>query len=102
MALRRLRMEQGMTKTKAAELIGVSPSTISRAETGERGINRDDLAGLLVVYKTKRSLRNALLKLHREAQNPDMLVRVTCTFTVCRNGSASSRTRPASAATSHC
>lgn len=75
MALRRLRMEQGMTKTKAAQLIGVSPSTISRAETGERGINRDDLAALLAVYRTKRSLRNALLKLHREAQNPDMLVR---------------------------
>src|SRR6266540_898638 len=75
MVLRRLRVEQGMTKTKAAQMIGVSPSTISRAETGQRGINRDDLAALLAVYRTKRPLRDALLRLHRQTHNPEILVR---------------------------
>jgi hypothetical protein len=61
--------------SRAAQLIGVSPSTIFRAENGQRGINRDDLAALLAIYRAKRPLRDALLKLHRDAQNRDLLIR---------------------------
>lgn len=61
--------------SKAARMIGLDPSTMSRAESGKRGITRDDLAALLAVYRAERPLRDALLKLHQAAQIPDQLDR---------------------------
>jgi transcriptional regulator with XRE-family HTH domain len=75
MVLRRLREQSGLSSTQVAGQVGVSPSLILRAETGTRGINRDDLSALLTVYRADRSLRTALLKLHADAQIPDLLDR---------------------------
>ena len=75
MVLIRLRTDAGLTASQVAKRIGVSPSTISRAESGKRGISSEDLASLLTVYEVKRPLRNALMKLHSESQKSGMLDR---------------------------
>jgi transcriptional regulator with XRE-family HTH domain len=75
MVLRRLRDQSGLTADKVSAQIGLSPSWIYRAETGTRGLKRDDLLSLLTAYAVDRSLRNAMLKLHDDAQKPDFLDR---------------------------
>ena len=60
---------------EVANRIGVSPSTISRVESGKRGISRDDLASMLTVYGASRSVRAAIMELHEEAQKPGFLDR---------------------------
>jgi transcriptional regulator with XRE-family HTH domain len=60
---------------QVAKRIGVSPSTISRAESGKRGISRDDLASLLTIYGASRSVRAAMMELHAEALKPGFLDR---------------------------
>jgi transcriptional regulator with XRE-family HTH domain len=75
MVLRRLRAESGLTSTQVAHRIGVVTSVISRAESGKRPISADDLAALLTVYGVSRPLRRALLKLHADADTPDLLDR---------------------------
>jgi len=70
MVLRRLRTESGLNASQVAKLIGVSPSTISRAESGKRGISRDDLASMLTVYRVERRLRTALMKLAHRCPEP--------------------------------
>jgi transcriptional regulator with XRE-family HTH domain len=75
MVLRRLRHEAGLTAAQVAEQVGVSTTTITRAEIGQRGITRDDLAALLAVYAAPRPLRNAMLKLHTELEKPGLLDR---------------------------
>lgn len=44
--LRRLRLERGMTQTEVARLAGVSPSAVSQAEAGHRGLAVDTLLQL--------------------------------------------------------
>jgi transcriptional regulator with XRE-family HTH domain len=73
--LRRLRAQSGLSGLEVAEKIGVSSSLISRAESGKRGIRRDDLSALLTLYGVDRPLRTALLNLHANATNPEMLDR---------------------------
>jgi transcriptional regulator with XRE-family HTH domain len=75
LVLRRLRAKSGLSGMEVAEKIGVSSSLISRAESGKRGINRDDLSALLTLYGVERPLRTALLNLHANASNPEMLDR---------------------------
>jgi transcriptional regulator with XRE-family HTH domain len=75
MVLYRLRKQAGLTAEEAARQLGVSPSTITRGEKGERGVNRDDLAALLTMYRAPRALRNALLRLHAESHKPGLLDR---------------------------
>jgi transcriptional regulator with XRE-family HTH domain len=75
MVLHQLRKHSGMTASEAAHRIGVTASTISRAETGARGINRDDLSALLAVYRAPREVRLAMLKLFEDADKPGMLDR---------------------------
>ncbi|HSJ34756.1 MAG TPA: XRE family transcriptional regulator [Acidimicrobiia bacterium] len=41
--LRRLRTERGLTQTEVARMAGVSPSAISQAESGHRGLGLDTL-----------------------------------------------------------
>ncbi|MFL6143390.1 MAG: helix-turn-helix transcriptional regulator [Labedaea sp.] len=75
MVLSRLRVDAGLTMSQVAKRIGVSPSTISRAESGKRGISRDDLASLLTIYGASRSVRAAMMELHGEALKPGFLDR---------------------------
>jgi transcriptional regulator with XRE-family HTH domain len=75
MVLRRLREESGLTEGEVGARLGVSRSTVSRAETGKRGLSAEDLASMLTLYGTSRSLRKALLKLHVDADKPGLLDR---------------------------
>jgi transcriptional regulator with XRE-family HTH domain len=75
MVLRQLRKQAGLTSTEVAEQVGVSVSTITRVETGHRGITRDDLAALLAIYGAPRALRNSMLKMHSELDKPSLLDR---------------------------
>ena len=42
--LKALRNEKGLTTRELAEIYGVSHASISRAETGDRNLNEDDIA----------------------------------------------------------
>jgi transcriptional regulator with XRE-family HTH domain len=75
MILRRLRLKSGLTGGQVAKRVGLAASTISRAESGKRGITREDLASVLTVFGVERPLRNAVLKLHAESHMPDLLDR---------------------------
>lgn len=75
MVLRRLRKEAELHVGDVGYQLGVSPSTISRWETGNRGLQRDDLVALLAIYRAPRELRTALLTLHDEFSKPDLLDR---------------------------
>jgi transcriptional regulator with XRE-family HTH domain len=70
--LRRYREEAGYTGMQAAEVLGMSPSKISRIENGNRGLNATDVAALLTVYQVPDQQRYELLDLlHRsEAASP--------------------------------
>ncbi|HEV8556446.1 MAG TPA: helix-turn-helix transcriptional regulator [Actinophytocola sp.] len=75
LVLRRLRAKSGLSGIEVAQKLGVSSSLISRAESGKRGINRDDLSALLTIYEVERPLRNALMNLHARGTSPEMLDR---------------------------
>jgi transcriptional regulator with XRE-family HTH domain len=75
MVLRRLRKQAGLTSAEVANQLGVSTSMVSRGETGKRGIQRDDLIGLLTVYRAPRRLRDAIVKLYDDMRKPDLLDR---------------------------
>lgn len=75
MVLRRLREESGLTAMEVAKRIGVSTSTVSRAESGKRAMSAEDLASMLTLYGANRPLRKAMLKLHAEADKPGLVDR---------------------------
>jgi transcriptional regulator with XRE-family HTH domain len=75
MVLRRMRKQTGLTAGQVAEQLGVSTSMVTRAETGKRGIQRDDLIGLLTVYRAPRGLRAAMVKLYDDLRKSDLLDR---------------------------
>lgn len=68
--LRRLRREANLSLFTVAEKVGISQTKLSRMETGHRSLNVDDVAALLGYYGAPRPLRQALLKLLREASTP--------------------------------
>lgn len=74
-ALRQLRKDAGLNTVDAAKELGVSTSMISRIESGHRGLRRDDLVGLMVIYRVDRKLRKALLDLYEKADEPGLVDR---------------------------
>jgi transcriptional regulator with XRE-family HTH domain len=73
MLLRQLRKDRGLTGPDVERMTGIPPSTLSRIETSERAIRRDDLSALLVIYGVSRAARDAILKLHADADQPSLL-----------------------------
>lgn len=59
--LRALREELGLSGADVAKALGMSPSKISRIETGSRGLNVDDVAALLGHYKVPEQKRAQIL-----------------------------------------
>ena len=59
--LRALREERGLTGSAVAKALGMSPSKISRLETGSRGLSVDDVAALLGHYKIAEQQRAQIL-----------------------------------------
>jgi transcriptional regulator with XRE-family HTH domain len=67
--LRALREKHGYSLTEVAEQLGASPSKISRMETGNIGLQPDEVATLLGFYKVPSTKRHQLLDLlHRGDQ----------------------------------
>ncbi|HET9140571.1 helix-turn-helix transcriptional regulator [Actinophytocola sp.] len=63
--LRSLRESRGMSCAEVAKLLGVSASKISRIETGNSGMQVDDVAALLGFYRVPTARRQELLDLLR-------------------------------------
>ena len=63
--LRTLRTEKGWTVDQVAGLLEVSPSKVSRLETGERGIGDGDISSLCDLYGVDAEQRERLTELAR-------------------------------------
>lgn len=63
--LRKLREERGLSCAEVAKTLGVSASKISRMETGNSGLQADDVATLLGFYQVPATKRQELLELLR-------------------------------------
>ncbi|MEU4834932.1 helix-turn-helix transcriptional regulator [Streptosporangium sp. NPDC023615] len=66
--LRRLRIERGLSMQEAAERMELTPASVSRIETGRRGIRPRDLRAFLDMYEVPEADREPLLALSREAR----------------------------------
>jgi transcriptional regulator with XRE-family HTH domain len=65
--LRTLRENADMTLAQCAKRICISPSMLSRIETGKRTATSEDVSGLLALYELNAKTRKELLSLAREA-----------------------------------
>ena len=63
--LRSLRERRGLSCAEVARMLGVSASKISRIETGNSGLQIDDVAALLGFYQVPEAKRQELLDLLR-------------------------------------
>ncbi len=66
--LRRLRNDHGWTVEQVAEQLLVSPSKISRLETGQRGASQRDIRDLCDLYDVDEELRQQLIDLAAEGK----------------------------------
>jgi transcriptional regulator with XRE-family HTH domain len=67
-ALRTLREQAGLSGAEVAKRIGMSPSKISRIETGATGLQIEDVAALLGLYQAPAATRDELLDLVRRSE----------------------------------
>lgn len=68
--LKRLRTEKGMTAEDVAQALMVSPTKISRLETGARGVNPRDIRDLCGIYGVGDDERDRLMTLARQSREP--------------------------------
>lgn len=66
--LRRLRIEHGLSMQEVAERMELTAASVSRIETGRRGIRPRDLRAFLDMYGVPEADREPLLDLSREAR----------------------------------
>ena len=66
--LRALRTERGWTAEEVAERLLVSPSKISRQETGQRGVSPRDIRDLCDLYGVEGEPRQRLIDLASEGK----------------------------------
>jgi transcriptional regulator with XRE-family HTH domain len=66
--LRTLREQAGLSGAEVAKRLGMSPSKISRIETGNSGLQIEDVAALLGLYQVPASVRDELLDLVRRSE----------------------------------
>jgi transcriptional regulator with XRE-family HTH domain len=66
--LRKLREDHGLSCAEVAFTLGVSPSKISRMETGISGMQSEDVAVLLGLYQVKTARRRELLDLLKRSE----------------------------------
>lgn len=66
--LRRLREDRGLSAAEVAKALGMSPSKISRMETGNRGLRADDVAAMLGHYKVPEHERARILDQVRKSE----------------------------------
>ncbi|WP_030904250.1 helix-turn-helix domain-containing protein [Streptosporangium amethystogenes] len=66
--LRRLRIERGLSMQEVAERMDLAAASVSRIETGRRGIRPRDLRAFLDMYEVPEADRESLMALSREAR----------------------------------
>ncbi|MGH3841926.1 MAG: helix-turn-helix domain-containing protein [Pseudonocardiaceae bacterium] len=66
--LRTLREQAGLSGAEVAKRMGMSPSKISRIETGVTGLQIEDVAALLGLYQVPATTRDELLDLVRRSE----------------------------------
>ncbi|WP_406317912.1 helix-turn-helix domain-containing protein [Streptosporangium sp. NBC_01639] len=66
--LRRLRIEHGLSMQEVADRMDLTAASVSRIETGRRGIRPRDLRAFLDMYEVPEADREALLALSKEAR----------------------------------
>ncbi len=66
--LRVLREQAGLSGAEVAKRLGMSTSKISRIETGNSGLQIEDVAALLGLYQVPASIRDGLLDLVRRSE----------------------------------
>jgi transcriptional regulator with XRE-family HTH domain len=66
--LRALRERAGLSGSEVAKRMGMSPSKISRIETGNSGLQIEDVAALLGLYQVPAAKRDELLDLVRRSE----------------------------------
>ncbi|MEU8202336.1 helix-turn-helix transcriptional regulator [Streptosporangium sp. NPDC049046] len=66
--LRRLRVERGLSMQEVAERMDLTAASVSRIETGRRGIRPRDLRAFLDMYEVPEADREPLMALSREAR----------------------------------
>ncbi|WP_017599922.1 helix-turn-helix domain-containing protein [Nocardiopsis lucentensis] len=68
--LRELRRLAGLTLVNAGKRMGWSVATVSRIETGHRGVTSEEVAALMVIYDAPRDTRERLIDMAREVDKP--------------------------------
>ncbi|MGH3805214.1 MAG: helix-turn-helix domain-containing protein [Pseudonocardiaceae bacterium] len=66
--LRTLREQAGLSGAEVAKRLDMSPSKISRIETGNSGLQLEDVAALLGLYQVPTAVRDDLLDLVRRSE----------------------------------
>ncbi|MDQ3150236.1 MAG: helix-turn-helix domain-containing protein, partial [Actinomycetota bacterium] len=66
--LRKLRENAGMSCAEVAKRLGMSASKVSRIETGNSGLQVEDVAALLGLYQVHATRREELVDLVRRAE----------------------------------
>jgi transcriptional regulator with XRE-family HTH domain len=66
--LKALRGERGWTAEQVADLLGFSPSKVSRLETGQRGASARDVTKLCDLYEVDEAKRQRMADLAREGK----------------------------------
>jgi transcriptional regulator with XRE-family HTH domain len=66
--LRALREQAGLSGAEVAKRLDMSPSKISRIETGNSGLQLEDVAALLGLYQVPTAVRDDLLDLVRRSK----------------------------------
>ena len=66
--LRRLRLARGLTMQEVADHLEITPASLSRIETGRRGVRPRDLRLFLGLYEVGEAAGEALLTLSRQSQ----------------------------------
>jgi transcriptional regulator with XRE-family HTH domain len=69
--LRELRLRSGLGAEEVAGALGMSMSKLSRMESGQRGLQADDVSALLGLYRVPARRREELLSLVRNASMPN-------------------------------
>ena len=69
--LRELRLRSGLGAEEVAGALGMSMSKLSRMESGQRGLQADDVSALLGLYRVPARRREELLDLVRNAAMPN-------------------------------
>lgn len=68
--LKEMRSRSGLTTTEVGNRLDWSASTVSRIETGKRGVTSEEVAAMMVVYQAPADDRQRLIDLAREADRP--------------------------------